>query len=994
MRKLISYMIAIMMVFTMMPYTAFSDTDNTTKSIELGTPEEVAVDLFVNSKITIESDNTSVAKGTLTGNALVISEGSAIYRNTIRIMPVKTGSAKITVKADGKVATTFNINVVPAVKTLESHVNEKPVIEYVSYFDGELTNTNTDNVTATLLSKTKRITTENINGISLKETQYVYKIQIEYKQIGQYDFSLIGSESGEFYKIKGKMTDHKWGKDYVVDVEPGCTTAGKESIHCELCELTKNQAAIPEAGHNYSEWIIEKTATCIDEGSKYKVCNNCDAKEEQVIEQLEHEYKWVVDIPATAETPGVKHEVCTQCGSVRSEETAIDQITHTHVMDKVPAAAATCTITGNIEHYACSECNGVFADEAGQLLLTEKELVVKAPGHDYGNWTIETPATCDKGGVNQKLCQRCGDKKTEASPALGHTIEKISAAAATCTKPGRKEGSHCTNCGKMFVVPEVIPATGHDFAVEWSYNNKSHWYECACGAKNNTTSHKFEWIVDREATVNNPGLKHEECKVCEAVRNEDTVIEQLEHTHAMFKIDARTATCTTDGNIDYYICIECNNCYLDETGKSNIRKDQTIVKAAGHVYGKWLVMNQPTCSRIGYEFNSCMTCGLAEIRELPRKEHILEYSKLEPTCTTDGADIVSCEKCKYRAEYVLPAFGHKSQVVMAVAPTCTKDGATGGVKCSTCGTFIHEPKVVPATGHKGENWIVDKEPTCSVEGIEHRICEVCGETENRAIQKVAHTPVALPTVIATCKSVGLTEGVCCGVCSEIIVAQQVIPMHEHEWETEYTVDISATINRAGSKSYHCANCDIIKKDSDVVIPQIKKTTVDSLIYNGSFQTPVVKVVDYAGKQLVEGKSYIVTYREIDDSEVTKPKNIMKYKAKVTFIGDYSGYVVKQFTVVPKKTSITKLTKGSKQFTVKWTKHTAQVTGYEIQYSTTKGFTKATTKTVKVANYKTNTKTVKNLKTKKKYWVKVRTYKLVDGIYYYSAWCVPWIVTTK
>ena len=52
------------------------------------------------------------------------------------------------------------------------------------------------------------------------------------------------------------------------------------------------------------------------------------------------------------------------------------------------------------------------------------------------------------------------------------------------------------------------------------------------------------------------------------------------------------------------------------------------------------------------------------------------------------------------------------------------------------------------------------------------------------------------------------------------------------------------------------------------------------------------------------------------------------------------------------------------------------------------------KTVTVSSYKTTSKTVKSLKAKKKYYVRVRTYKTVSGTKYYSSWSKAKSVTTK
>lgn len=98
------------------------------------------------------------------------------------------------------------------------------------------------------------------------------------------------------------------------------------------------------------------------------------------------------------------------------------------------------------------------------------------------------------------------------------------------------------------------------------------------------------------------------------------------------------------------------------------------------------------------------------------------------------------------------------------------------------------------------------------------------------------------------------------------------------------------------------------------------------------------------------------------------------------------------TVKPKKTSIKKLSKGKKKFTVTWAK-VSGVKGYQIQYSSNKKF-KKNNKSVTVTKQKTTKATVKKLKSKKKYYVRVRTYKTVNGKKIYSSWSKVKSVKTK
>ena len=73
---------------------------------------------------------------------------------------------------------------------------------------------------------------------------------------------------------------------------------------------------------------------------------------------------------------------------------------------------------------------------------------------------------------------------------------------------------------------------------------------------------------------------------------------------------------------------------------------------------------------------------------------------------------------------------------------------------------------------------------------------------------------------------------------------------------------------------------------------------------------------------------------------------------------------------------------------------AQIKGYQVQYSTSKKFTKKTTKAVKVATKKGLNKTVKGLKSGKKYYVRVRAYKMNGKKTVYSAWTAKKSVKVK
>ena len=95
---------------------------------------------------------------------------------------------------------------------------------------------------------------------------------------------------------------------------------------------------------------------------------------------------------------------------------------------------------------------------------------------------------------------------------------------------------------------------------------------------------------------------------------------------------------------------------------------------------------------------------------------------------------------------------------------------------------------------------------------------------------------------------------------------------------------------------------------------------------------------------------------------------------------------------PKKTSIKKVKGAKKAISVTW-KKVSGVKGYQVQVATNKKF-KKNKKTVTVKKQKTTKATVKKLKAKKKYYVRVRTYKIVNGKKVYSSWSKVKSVKTK
>jgi len=203
----------------------------------------------------------------------------------------------------------------------------------------------------------------------------------------------------------------------------------------------------------------------------------------------------------------------------------------------------------------------------------------------------------------------------------------------------------------------------------------------------------------------------------------------------------------------------------------------------------------------------------------------------------------------------------------------------------------------------------------------------------------------------------------------------------HSYET---TTVKATLTKNGKTEKKCSVCGYVASSSTIKKIDTVKLSYSSYTYNGNVRKPSVTVTDSAGKT-VSSKYYTVDY-------ASGRKNVGKYKVTVKFKGNYSGTKTLYFKINPVKTTVSKLTPGKKSIKVYVTKKTSQVTGYQIYCSTSKTFESCTKKYI--TNYKTTSTTLSGLSTKKTYYVKVRTYKTVDGIKYYSGWSTYKYTKTK
>ena len=237
---------------------------------------------------------------------------------------------------------------------------------------------------------------------------------------------------------------------------------------------------------------------------------------------------------------------------------------------------------------------------------------------------------------------------------------------------------------------------------------------------------------------------------------------------------------------------------------------------------------------------------------------------------------------------------------------------------------------------------------------------------------------------ATCTTAGYTGDTYCKTCNKKLSTGKSIAAKGH---STTTTTQKATASKDGKITTTCTRCGTTTKTVKIAKVSKIKLSKTKYTYNGKKQTPSVTVKDSKGKELKVNTDYKV---KLPSSR----KNVGTYEVKITFKGSkYSGSKTLSYTINPKSTKLSKVSAKKKGFEAKWKKQSTQTKGYQIQYSTDSKF-KSGNKTVTVNKNSTTKKTISKLKAKKKYYVRIRTYKTVGKQKYYSDWSKSVKVTTK
>lgn len=543
---------------------------------------------------------------------------------------------------------------------------------------------------------------------------------------------------GSVYTLTFQVNNNAAVKSYPVTLQ---FNYGLNYNEDKLSFVAQDTAVNVICKHAALKAVAAKTETCTENGNiSYWYCPTCD--------------KYFKDAEAATE--------------IKKAETII--AAH-HTMKQVPAKDATCESEGNIAYYTCSVCGKLFSDADAVTETTADAVKLEKLSHKLTK-TEAVPATCTKGGSNEYYtCSACGkifkdaDASTETSieaektSKIPHSLTKTEYKAATCTEDGNTEYYTCSACGKIF----------------------------------KDESGTQETSVEAEKLVATG--------------------------HSLTKTDAKEPTCTEDGNNEYYTCSACGKVFKDADGKTETSIEAEKIAATGHTMTK-TDAKAATCTEDGNnEYYSCSACGKAFKDADGKTETSVEAEKIAVT-------------------------GHTMTKTDAKAATCTEDGNTAYWHCSVCNKYFSDENgsteiALPDTVVKAHHTMTKtdaKEPTCTAEGNNaYYTCSVCDKVfkdeagmqpttvEAETLKKKAHTPVVDAAVAATCAKTGLTEGSHCSVCNEVLVAQKVVDKIPHTVVVDAAVE--PTYSSTGlTEGKHCSVCnEVIEKQT--VIPAKSESNV-------------------------------------------------------------------------------------------------------------------------------------------------------------------------
>lgn len=134
----------------------------------------------------------------------------------------------------------------------------------------------------------------------------------------------------------------------------------------------------------------------------------------------------------------------------------------------------------------------------------------------------------------------------------------------------------------------------HTYGTTYSSDSTGHWKTCTeCGANGEFSKHTGGTATCTAKAV---------CETCDQPYGELGA-------HKLTKTDAKAASCTEAGNEAYWTCSGCGKYFSDENGTNEIEKDSWVLKTLGHDRTK-TDAKEATCTEDGNnEYYTCSRCG-------------------------------------------------------------------------------------------------------------------------------------------------------------------------------------------------------------------------------------------------------------------------------------------------------------------------------------------------------------------------------------------------
>lgn len=233
----------------------------------------------------------------------------------------------------------------------------------------------------------------------------------------------------------------------------------------------------------------------------------------------------------------------------------------------------------------------------------------------------------------------------------------------------------------------------------------------------------------------------------------------------------------------------------------------------------------------------------------------------------------------------------------------------------------------------------------------------------------------------------LFEGKGCGQ----YTANVHIRSHTHKFDSAYSypayIDEEYGYSSDGGKWLPCIYCNVERTEESYYAPKTMVLSTYSCYYKGTERVPKVTIKDRKGNVIPASEYKVICKNNVKPGKAT---------VTVTFNGKkYKGQMVKTFIIKPNSMGTPKVSSPkSKQLKVNWIRN-GNVSGYYVQYSTSPKFPGgSSTKGVFIGKNTIGTTTISKLKPGKKYYVRMRAFKTVDGKNYHGSWSKTSSVTVR